>query len=113
MQSLVCLLRLGNKTFSYKLPIQPHRAPNKLHQLGLPGSEYEVDISSSQFKLCKKVLASLIPQLIQLQQDALAHQNYLEPANADQLATFMSPNDMLLAATDQVRYCRLSQTFHC
>lgn len=96
------LSRLGSKTFSYKLPIPPHRAQDDSHKLDLPGSEHEIAVSRSEFKLCQKVLASLLPQLTKLQQDALAHHSYVDSTDAGQLALFMRPEDVLLAASDQV-----------
>lgn len=104
------LYRLGNKTFSYRLPVHPHRAQHQLHEIGLLDSVQPLTLSRSEFKLCQKALASLVLQLIKLQQDALAHRSYLEPVDADQLATFMRPTDVLLAATDQVRHLHLAKS---
>ena len=101
--NLKWLSRLGNKTFSYKLPIHPHRAQNDPSKLGLPGAEHDIAVSRSEFKLCQKVLANLLPQLTRLQRDALAHHNYVESTDVDQLAIFMRPDDVLLAASDQVQ----------
>ena len=103
LTNIIWLYRLGNKTFSYRLPIHPQRAQHQLHELGLLDSVHPLTVSSSDFKLCQKGLVSLVPQLVKLQQDALAHGSYLEPVDADQLATFMRPTNVLLAATDQVR----------
>ena len=102
---MVCLCRLGNKTFSYTLPIQPQRARSKLQNFSSPGihnGSYSVEVPSVEFKLCQKALAELLPQSIRIQRDALADERYLEPVTADQLATYMRPADGLLAATSQV-----------
>jgi len=97
--------RLGNKAFSYSLPIQPRRAlvqPDNFSTPGVHSGVYAVELSRTQCRLCRKALADLVPQSIRLQRDALAHERYLQPLTANQLATYMLPDDVLLAATDQV-----------
>ena len=97
--------RLGNKAFSYSLPIQPQRALVQSLTFSTPGIHsgvYAVELSRTQCRLCQKALADLVPQSIRLQRAALAHERYLEPVTANQLATYMLPDDVLLAATNQV-----------
>ncbi|DBB02952.1 TPA: hypothetical protein ACH3X1_013548 [Trebouxia sp. C0004] len=96
--------RLGNKAFSYSLPIQPQRAlvqPDNFSTPGIHSGVYAVELSRTQCRLCQKALADLVPQSIRLQREALAHERYLEPLTANQLATYTLPDDVLLAATDQ------------
>ncbi|KAA6425220.1 MAG: dual specificity catalytic domain containing, partial [Trebouxia sp. A1-2] len=96
--------RLGNKVFSYSLPIQPQRAlvqPDNFSTPDVHGGVYAIELSRTQSRLCQKALADLVPHSIRLQREALAHERYQEPVTANQLATYMLPNDVLLAATDQ------------
>ncbi len=105
--------RLGNKAFSYSLPIQPQSSlvqPLTFSTPGIHSGVYAVELSRTQCRLCQKALAELVPQSIRLQREALAHERYLEPVTANQLATYMLPDDVLLAATDQVSLTLLCGT---
>jgi len=54
--------RLGNKAFSYSLPIQPRRAlvqPDSFSTPGIHSGVYAVELSRTQCRLCRKALADL------------------------------------------------------
>ncbi|KAL0052786.1 hypothetical protein WJX82_007726 [Trebouxia sp. C0006] len=57
--------RLGNKAFSYSLPIQPRSAlvqPLTFSTPGIHSGVYAVELSRTQCRLCHKALADLVPQ---------------------------------------------------
>lgn len=76
--------------------------PDNFSTPDVHGGVYAIELSRTQSRLCQKALADLVPHSIRLQREALAHERYQEPVTANQLATYMLPNDVLLAATDQV-----------
>ena len=70
-------------------------------------------MSTHDFRICQKALTQLLPGSVKLHHEASAHEQFLEPATANQLAVYMRPEDSLLAATDQVRHTCRRYDVHC
>lgn len=89
----------------YKRAIKPQRVeePNAgFADPNVHNKPYMVQVTLFEFSLMSKASKHLVPQLVKLQQDTLAHERYLDPEVSDLVAVYMQQSDTLLAASDQV-----------